>query len=317
MQSAEIAASGTKNLTNEYQKSDGASEYIQNRRSRSPLRDIEPGRPAEGINVTPRHSPADVGGHVQYRNSSRRDIGRDDTSFRGRDTYWPAQDRLDRTTSRTGYGNHRDADWSERAPDANYTYHTDASSAQQSLSPDLNKSVVHREHPNVQLQHATATESKSATQMPRATSRDRTGQTTSQKAPNSGLPHLVNAKDVQTPPTVYDLRVYNTRINNHYATLPKHEQFRNGTNGKIAPSIYGSETRHDLGLCFATFLTRNICEMGLDCPWRHHPLSVVEQIWIVEYGGERGKQFLGNVERCYSFPQMPVPGANMHRMAEQ
>ena len=246
------------------------------------MRDIEPGRPAvgnkwspeEGTSVTPRRSPGNVGSHVQYGNNSTYDTGRENTSFRGRDTYWPAQDRADRTTSRTGYDNHRDVDWNGRASDANYTYPTDVKSAQQSLSPDLTKSMVHREHSNAQLQHAMATGSNPAIRMPRATSRDRNSQTMSQKAPNSGLPHLVNAKDVQTPPTVYDLRVYNTRINNHYATLSKQQQFRNGTNGKVAPSVYGSETRHDLGLCFATFLTRNICEMGLDCPWRHHPLSV-------------------------------------------
>ncbi|EUC37836.1 hypothetical protein COCCADRAFT_1283 [Bipolaris zeicola 26-R-13] len=69
------------------------------------------------------------------------------------------------------------------------------------------------------------------------------------------------------PPTAYDLLRYNYDIYMKYADLPKGEGFFNGHNSKITPSKYGSDSRHDLGLCFSTFLTRYRCKMGLHCPW--------------------------------------------------
>jgi hypothetical protein len=119
-----------------------------------------------------------------------------------------------------------------------------------------------------------------------------------------GLPHLQNAKVDDVPPTVYDLRGYDHRIFTIYSSKPKHQRFINGANGKVAPGAYGSEQRHDLGLCFATFLTRKRCEMGVACPWRHHPLSNAERAWVVEYGKSKGKDFIGYMDRWWAFPEV-------------
>lgn len=119
-----------------------------------------------------------------------------------------------------------------------------------------------------------------------------------------GLPHLQNADTEEFPPTVYDLRGYDYRIFTTYASKPKSQRFVNGANGKIAPGIYGSEQRHDLGLCFTTYLTKKRCEMGVRCPWRHHPLSNSERAWIIEYGKQKGKEFIDNVDRWWSFPEV-------------
>ena len=122
--------------------------------------------------------------------------------------------------------------------------------------------------------------------------------------------------DLNAPPTTYDLRGYDYHIYKKYAELPKSQRFVNGENGKVAPARYGSEQRHDLGLCFTTFLTKYCCEMGLHCPWRHHPLSATERAWIVEHGKHRGKEFLGNVDRWWAFPEMPVPAATMQGLGD-
>ena len=124
------------------------------------------------------------------------------------------------------------------------------------------------------------------------------------REPYLGLPHLENAKVDDIPPTVQDLRGYDYRIQVMYQSKPRNQRFVNGGNGKIAPARYGSEQRHDLGLCFATFLTRKRCEMGVDCPWRHHPLSNAEKAWIIEYGKKKGKEFIDNVDRWWSFPEV-------------
>ncbi|KAF1828939.1 hypothetical protein BDW02DRAFT_193772 [Decorospora gaudefroyi] len=131
----------------------------------------------------------------------------------------------------------------------------------------------------------------------------------------TGRPHRSNTSTDNAPPTAYDLRGYDYRILRANANLPRSQQFVNG-NGKVGPSIYGSEQRHDLGLCFSTFLTRHRCEMGLNCPWRHHPLSNEERSWIIEYGGENGKAFLANMDKWWGFPEVPVPGASMHGKAD-
>jgi hypothetical protein len=89
------------------------------------------------------------------------------------------------------------------------------------------------------------------------------------------------------------------------------EQFAVG-NGKVLPSYYGSDVLHDFGLCFSTFLTRKCCEIGLNCPWRHHPLSNDEKSWIMENNKERGKEFAGKANRFWAFPEVPLPGARLH-----
>ena len=122
--------------------------------------------------------------------------------------------------------------------------------------------------------------------------------------PKLGLPHLQNAETAEFPPTVHDLRGYDYRIFTMYASKPKAQRFMNGANGKIAPGMYGSEQRHDLGLCFTTYLTKKRCEMGVKCPWRHHPLSNTEKAWIIKYGKQKGEEFLDNVDRWWNFPEV-------------
>ncbi|CAN9083102.1 unnamed protein product [Alternaria sp. RS040] len=129
--------------------------------------------------------------------------------------------------------------------------------------------------------------------------------------PFLGLPHFKNVEVDEIPATVQDLRGYDHRIKVMYERKPKNQRFINGGNGKVAPALYGSEQRQDLGLCFATFLTRKRCEMGVNCPWRHHPLSNAEKAWIIEYGKKKGKEFIDNNDRWWSYPEVPVPGANM------
>jgi hypothetical protein len=142
----------------------------------------------------------------------------------------------------------------------------------------------------------------------------RTQSSTSNSSEKDFLPFQDPA--IHAPPTASDLRGYDYHIHMRYAQRPKEQRFVNGGNGKVAPSRYGSEQRHDLGLCFTTFLTRYRCEMGLDCPWRHHPLSNAERAWIIEYGKERGKEFLNNADRWWSFPEVPVPGSNIRGLGD-
>ena len=126
----------------------------------------------------------------------------------------------------------------------------------------------------------------------------------SAKEPKLGLPHLQNPENGEFPPTVHDLRGYDYRIFATYAAKPKAQRFVNGANGKIAPGMYGSEQRHDLGLCFTTYLTKKRCEMGVKCPWRHHPLSNTEKAWIIKYGKQKGEEFIDNVDRWWAFPEV-------------
>ncbi|CAN9099795.1 unnamed protein product [Alternaria alternata] len=135
--------------------------------------------------------------------------------------------------------------------------------------------------------------------------------------PFLGLPHFKNAEVDEIPATVQDLRGYDHRIKVMYERKPKNQRFINGGNGKVAPALYGSEQRHDLGLCFATFLTRKRCEMGVNCPWRHHPLSNAEKAWIIEYGKKKGKEFIDNNDRWWSYPEVPVPGASMQGFGDK
>lgn len=127
---------------------------------------------------------------------------------------------------------------------------------------------------------------------------------------------VTRAMPIRPPPTAYDLRGYDYHVYVKYSRLPKQQRFFNGANGKVAPSRYGSEQRHDLGLCFTTFLTRHRCEMGLYCPWRHHPISEAERAWIVDYGRDRGRAFLDNVDRWWAVPELPLPGSNMEGLGD-
>jgi hypothetical protein len=114
----------------------------------------------------------------------------------------------------------------------------------------------------------------------------------------------------EAPATTYDLRGYDHYVTTEFNNYPKQERFFNG-NGKVAPAVYGSEQLHDLGLCFSTFCTRFRCEMGLKCPWRHHPLSKVEVEWILNIGGHRGRKFLEQVDKYWACPEVPLPGASI------
>jgi hypothetical protein len=129
--------------------------------------------------------------------------------------------------------------------------------------------------------------------------------------PQYSLPHFQDTTLVKAPPTAYDLRGYEQRIVREYADRPKKERFINPNNGKVPFSIYGSASCYDLGLCFATFLTRKRCEMGLVCPWRHHPLSNAERAWLIEHGKERGKDFIERMDRFWAFPEVPLPGSRL------
>ncbi|KAL6704359.1 hypothetical protein ACN47E_008315 [Coniothyrium glycines] len=114
----------------------------------------------------------------------------------------------------------------------------------------------------------------------------------------------------KAPMTTYDLRSYDDHITKTFSSLPQNERFING-NGKVRPSIYGSSSRNDLGLCFSTFCTRYACEIGVRCPWRHHPLSKAEVDWILETGGDRGRKFLKLMDSFWACPGTPLPGASM------
>ncbi|KAL1602483.1 hypothetical protein SLS60_005899 [Paraconiothyrium brasiliense] len=125
------------------------------------------------------------------------------------------------------------------------------------------------------------------------------------------------------PETAYPLRAYTNYIaDNHAAerrTTPQNRHlpvFRNG-DGKVNPSAYGSVLEHDFGLCYSTFRTTYICEMGIRCPWRHHPLSAVEKEWVVEIAGNKGSHFIQETEKCWASPEVPVPGHNMLEVMQQ
>ncbi|KAF2133284.1 hypothetical protein P153DRAFT_153813 [Dothidotthia symphoricarpi CBS 119687] len=119
----------------------------------------------------------------------------------------------------------------------------------------------------------------------------------------------ITRKELETPapPTAYNLRGYEALVLSRSDT----QRFKHG-NGKVTPRHYGSSGNRDLGLCFATFCTKFACELGVKCPWRHHPLTKAEKEWIVTIGGKREEEFLDNVDRWWALPDVPVPGACMH-----
>ncbi|KAJ4378097.1 hypothetical protein N0V83_000929 [Neocucurbitaria cava] len=121
---------------------------------------------------------------------------------------------------------------------------------------------------------------------------------------------------VPAPPTASDLRGYTNHVTKKYGALEPEQRFSNGPNGKVKPVQYGSNNAFDLGLCFTTFCTQRACEMGLECPWRHHPLTKDEKEWMKALGRNFGKphietEFLSNVESRWSFPEVPLPGKSM------
>jgi hypothetical protein len=127
---------------------------------------------------------------------------------------------------------------------------------------------------------------------------------------SSSAPHA----PISVPETVYDLRKYDTYITKLHKSLHKSRAYRNG-NGKAAPHHYGSMQTHDLGLCFVTFCTDGWCEMGVQCAWRHHPLTKTEREWITQLGKPRSKEFLEQLPRRWAIPEVPLPGANMAEKA--
>jgi hypothetical protein len=130
--------------------------------------------------------------------------------------------------------------------------------------------------------------------------------------PQVGLPPSQGANVANTMPTAYDLRGYERCVAREMWNRPEGERVLNVDNGKVAPAMYGSGLLQDFGLCYQTFLARRRCEMGLNCPWRHHPLSNAERSWLVKYGGEKGWMFIEKVEAFWAYPGVPVPGARLH-----
>jgi hypothetical protein len=116
---------------------------------------------------------------------------------------------------------------------------------------------------------------------------------------------------IAVPDTVYDLREYDRYITDMQKNIPPHLAYAHG-NVKVAPHLYATVKQHDLGLCFATFATTNMCEMGVKCAWRHHPLTQAEREWILISGREGGSVFLKRLPQFWANPEVPVPGANMH-----
>jgi hypothetical protein len=116
---------------------------------------------------------------------------------------------------------------------------------------------------------------------------------------------------IPVPDTVYDLREYDRYITDMHKNLPPHLAYTHG-NGKVAPYLYGALRQHDLGLCYATFATTGMCEMGVKCAWRHHPLTQAEREWILSSGREGGIVFIKKLPQYWANPEVPIPGANMH-----
>ena len=123
-------------------------------------------------------------------------------------------------------------------------------------------------------------------------------------------------RDSTVPFTAYPLRDYTNYIFDHHCergTTNRENRlptFRNG-DGKVNPSAYGSVLQYDLGLCYCTFKTTFQCEMGVRCPWRHHPLSAQEKDWIEDIARDKGRRFIEEADRCWATPDIPVPGHNM------
>ncbi|KAF2443572.1 hypothetical protein P171DRAFT_40556 [Karstenula rhodostoma CBS 690.94] len=131
----------------------------------------------------------------------------------------------------------------------------------------------------------------------------------------------ISSTDV--PETAYPLRAYTNYIADNHAAKRRNTSynrhlpvFRNG-DGKVNPSAYGSVLQYDFGLCYCTFRTPYICEMGIRCPWRHHPLSSGEKQWIQDIAHGKGEHFIQEADKCWASPDVPVPGHNMLEVMQQ
>ncbi|PSN72090.1 hypothetical protein BS50DRAFT_630177 [Corynespora cassiicola Philippines] len=121
----------------------------------------------------------------------------------------------------------------------------------------------------------------------------------------------------KAPETAYNLIKYRTEIYDRYSFKNRHlhgGRYIVAGDGKVNPAKYGGTSRQDLGLCHATFMTYSACEMGDMCPWRHGPLALVDEEWIVEKHGEAGRRFVENARRHWAKPEVPVPGTNLKAM---
>lgn len=130
-------------------------------------------------------------------------------------------------------------------------------------------------------------------------------------------------KETSIPETAYPLRDYTNYISDNHGkqrriTRANHHlpAFRNG-DGKVNPSAYGSILQYDLGLCYCTFKTMFECEMGVRCPWRHHPLSKREKQWIEEIARDKGRGFIKDTDEFWANPEVPVPGINLIEMMQR
>jgi hypothetical protein len=128
------------------------------------------------------------------------------------------------------------------------------------------------------------------------------------QAGENNLTRVDMAKTRDIPPTVYDLRKYDAEITALHESLPPHKRYISG-NGKVRPGDYGSTPELDLGLCYGTYKTRSLCELGVACAWRHHPLTSFEREWIIANGH---LEFVQEAKKMWQIPERPGPGASMH-----
>ncbi|KAH9877106.1 hypothetical protein IAQ61_002469 [Plenodomus lingam] len=112
------------------------------------------------------------------------------------------------------------------------------------------------------------------------------------------------------PVTAFSLWRYDGRLLKLMPARGLDKQFST-CHGKVKPLLYCGDRNHDLGLCYATFLTDNMCEMGQKCWWRHHPLRQDEVDWITSHNKTQATQFLKDAEKFWASPTIPLPGANL------
>ncbi|KAI4703774.1 hypothetical protein J4E89_009743 [Alternaria sp. Ai002NY15] len=274
-----------------------------------------------------RHGDRDDGRHwsprqdAAFRSSRTRETSRLEAHIQqaygqDQDAQQYRQEHFSEAPSRPEYFVEDEVDWDD---DALETAHV-APAVRMSTGRKMPQPEYPRHEEPYRHQEVPQSPSTTTQHAPVQPTRRRSSQTPSTaksaKEPKLGLPHLQNAETAEFPPTVHDLRGYDYRIFTMYASKPKAQRFINGANGKIAPGMYGSEQRHDLGLCFTTYLTKKRCEMGVKCPWRHHPLSNTEKAWIIKYGKQKGEEFIENVDRWWNFPETPVPGTSMEGLGD-
>ena len=69
--------------------------------------------------------------------------------------------------------------------------------------------------------------------------------------------------------------------------------------GKVRPAKYGSNGHWDLGLCHVHFSTPSQCKYGEHCEYRHHPLTLEENIYITNLVPNGPKFLKTSVEIMY------------------